>query len=137
MKNEKCCICGKETLNGYGEMATSKQFTLIKACPKCIQNKKEIQKLCKTKAIFEHFGKMKQIEKIKEEMFELAQAIESNNKENIIEEMADVIVLMQQFRLLHEISVDEIIEMHDFKINRTIERIESDFYEWGYFKGEK
>ena len=51
------------------------------------------------------------------------------DREHIKEEVADVQVLLNQFKEYHEIYDDEIVEMMEYKIDRTLDRIEEGYYE--------
>ena len=87
--------------------------------------------------IINHFGLRNQLKKLNEECYELIEAIneyEDDNarngtKENIIEEMADVMVLLRQFQEYYNITDIDIAFKMLYKTNRTIERIESGYYE--------
>lgn len=76
-----------------------------------------------------HFGYKNQLKKLNEECYELIEAILENNREHITEEIADVQVLLNQFKELWEIYDDEIVKVMEYKTNRTLERIESGYYE--------
>ena len=75
--------------------------------------------IAKLKYIFQRFGFDSQVKKLQEEMQELNNAIESDNLNNFLEELVDVYILINQFKLNFE-NFDEIV---DSKINRTISRI--------------
>ena len=99
--------------------------------------------------IIEHFGVNNQQRKLQEEVFELQEAItkyeEFNNriedlaiydidetelkKEHIAEEIVDVMILLEQF--FHHYGLDEktLLKIEENKIIRTLERIESGYYE--------
>jgi NTP pyrophosphatase (non-canonical NTP hydrolase) len=85
------------------------------------------------KTIADHF-QHKQVMKLVEEMAELTQAIvrvhNNDNEENslhIIEEMADVEIVLEQLKyLLRSQGEFEIIKQQ--KIQRTLERIKSGYY---------
>lgn len=96
--------------------------------------------------IIEHFGVNNQQRKLQEEIFELQEAITTHElkksveyeiplteiigtKEHIIEEIADICVILRQFMEYYDITQDEISERMANKINRTLERIESGYYE--------
>ena len=85
--------------------------------------------------IIEHFGINNQQRKLHEELFELNEAItiyeQGNNQscDDIVEEIADVCVILRQFMGIYNITQDEISEKMANKINRTLERIESGYYE--------
>ena len=71
--------------------------------------------------IADHFGLENQKVKTIEECSELITAIAKNDIDNIIEEIADVLIMVQQLRYLYDIE-DNVKEMIEFKIKRTVER---------------
>ena len=91
------------------------------------------------------FGLAHQMEKLEEEMEELKEAMErysdkpsdEDNENSVIEEMADVSILLAQILLLldyHNERCDHSVEVGYYnqvvsKIDRTIERINSGYYE--------
>ena len=92
--------------------------------------------------IIKHFGVNNQQRKLQEEVFELNEAIikrESiasyeienlnNHDKHIKEEIADVMILLEQIKLYYGISNEEITKIFLEKVNRTLERIESGYYE--------
>jgi uncharacterized protein YabN with tetrapyrrole methylase and pyrophosphatase domain len=96
--------------------------------------------------IIEHFGINNQQRKLQEEVFELNEAItqkeypaiakskkpnelETFEKERIIEEIADIEVILLQIKELYHIDSNEILKIMKNKIKRTLERIESGYYE--------
>lgn len=96
--------------------------------------------------IIEHFGVNNQQRKLQEEVFELQEIIldyefskenfpkqheicEDVFKEKIIEEISDVMVLLEQFKTYYEITNEEITNIFWNKVARTLERIESGYYE--------
>ena len=87
--------------------------------------------------IINHFGLRNQLKKLNEECYELIEAItdyeddyaRNGTKENIIEEMADVMVLLRQFQGHYNITDIDIAFKMLYKTNRTIERIENGYYE--------
>ena len=54
---------------------------------------------------------------------------ENQFKEHIIEELADVMLLLEQFKLHYDITSEEITNIFWNKVARTLERIESGYYE--------
>ena len=79
--------------------------------------------------LIEKFGAEKQMLKCVEELNELGQAIckfEETNKveaiKNIIEEIADVEVMLEQLKLILEIDEKEVRKMKSFKLHRTARR---------------
>jgi NTP pyrophosphatase (non-canonical NTP hydrolase) len=83
------------------------------------QEKEKIQQSIRT--IAKHFGLEMQKGKTVEECNELIQAIKNEDFENIVEEIADVWIMLQQLIYLYGIenNVNEVIEQ---KIQRTINR---------------
>ncbi len=92
--------------------------------------------------IINKFGINNQQRKLAEEVFELNEAIikheelyeidgYSNDKyrEHIAEEIADVMVILEQIKLYYEITSKEITDIFWNKVNRTIDRIEEGYYE--------
>ena len=76
-----------------------------------------------------HFGLKNQLKKFNEECYELVESILENNREHIIEEMADVLFLINQFKALYEITDDNLVPVMEYKRDRTLNRIESGYYE--------
>lgn len=96
----------------------------------------------KIKAIAEHFGLMDQITKLREEMHELEDAViayknaiqleaspidTATERLHVIEEMADVRIMLDQLSYLLHAGSDE-RQMRDHKLDRTIKRIETGYY---------
>lgn len=81
----------------------------------------------KLNKIFNYYGFRKQYHKLIEEMAELIQAIEKEeSKDSIIEEMADVQILLMQIRLnLNSTDSSKFVKFFNEKIDRQIERIEN------------
>lgn len=75
--------------------------------------------------IAEHFGLENQKVKTIEECSELITAIAKNDINNIIEEIADVQIMLRQLVHLYDIE-DNVKEMIEFKLNRTKERYKID-----------
>lgn len=74
------------------------------------------------KYIADHYGKEHQLEKCKEELGELIEAIDSTNDEAIIEEIADVEIMTEQLKQL--MCADRVVELYkDYKIARQLRRI--------------
>lgn len=81
--------------------------------------------------IIEHYGVSNQLKKLSEEVFEMQEAIlldlgDTKSYDHIVEELADVYVLLAQFEEYFEISQDKLIAMQSYKIRRTLERIKKD-----------
>lgn len=71
--------------------------------------------------IADHFGLESQKLKTVEECSELIQAIENEDFENIVEEIADVLIMIRQLIYLYEIK-ENVNEMIKIKIQRTLNR---------------
>ena len=64
------------------------------------------------------------IEELSELQKELCKTLRGNiNKENIIEELADVLIMLDQVKIYFKIEDDEIRDIIDQKIERTKERL--------------
>ena len=64
------------------------------------------------------------IEELSELQKELCKTLRGNiNKENIVEELANVLIMLDQLKIYFKIEDDEIREMIDKKIERTKERL--------------
>lgn len=93
-----------------------------------------------------HYGINHQQKKLEEEVFELQEAITiyqkdieegdpnsiitlimgENNLNHITEEMADVLVLIEQIRIFYGIDLEEVKKIGRKKIDRQISRIEAE-----------
>lgn len=83
---------------------------------------------CKTyytacRFIFNHYGKEAQKQQLIQELGELIVAITKNNMENIIEEMADVQVMIDQFTINEKDLYDKIEISQIKKVRRQVKRI--------------
>ena len=83
----------------------------------------------KLKKIYNHFGEEAQTHKLIEEAGELAEAVREGDKKHITEEIADVLVLVDQITVEHDIQVVNIFKVFEQKADRTIERIATRYYE--------
>lgn len=78
----------------------------------------------KVNKILNHYGKAKQIEKLKEELLELSLALQKKDHLNTLEEYADVQVMFMQFEnILSEEERAEVAKIVMFKLDRQISRI--------------
>lgn len=74
------------------------------------------------KYIADHYGKVHQLEKCKEELNELIEAIDSKDEESIKEEIADVEIMVNQVKYL--MCAERLVELYkDYKIARQLRRI--------------
>ena len=79
----------------------------------------------KLNKIFNYYGRKGQEYKLVEEMAELTQAVIKNDRKNIVEEMADVQIVLMQLRLnLNSSESKEFVKLFNEKIERQIKRIE-------------
>lgn len=87
--------------------------------------------------IIDTYGINAQLKQFNEETFEVIEAIlEYENRDlnemanvilsNIAEEIADVLVMLEQFKLYYNIKNEDIEKIMDYKIDRQIKRIESE-----------
>ncbi len=87
--------------------------------------------------IIEHYGVMPQLKYFQSEVFELNEAILANRHDaeglindgdidHIAEEIADVLVMLLQFKEYYEITDEQIKNIMNYKIDRTLERIENE-----------
>lgn len=91
--------------------------------------------------IINHYGVNHQQRKLNEEVFELQEAILNRQinwnydtgvqdikpfDEHITEELADVMVLIEQFKLYYGISSEEVANIFWQKVNRQLERIKKE-----------
>ncbi len=84
----------------------------------------------KLKRIYKHFGFKCQKEKLWEEMGEYAEEVHSLEffTKNEKEELVDMYVVLTQLILFSGYG-NNLEKIVDYKINRTLERIESEYYE--------
>lgn len=73
--------------------------------------------------ILRYYGEKNQIEKTKEELEELIEALDENDFAHIVEEFADVMVMLNQIAIMYAIDTDIIENMMKYKIQRTLLRI--------------
>ena len=84
--------------------------------------KSKLQK--KLQKIYDFYGETLQQGQLIEEMDELKVAINKNDRENYIEEMADVLVVwMQLFLAMEEKEKHKLLKTVNYKVNRTLKRI--------------
>ena len=90
--------------------------------------------------IINHYGVLPQLKYFQSEVFELNEAIleyrydenkiypevEQHLKKHIAEEIADVMVMLEQFKLYYDISSEEITKIFWYKVNRQLDRIEKE-----------
>lgn len=84
--------------------------------------------------IINHFGVNNQQRKLQEEVFELQEAITKfeagvGDIKDVEEELVDVWILINQLIEFYEVEPIEFMQLRNDKLNRTLERIESGYYE--------
>jgi NTP pyrophosphatase (non-canonical NTP hydrolase) len=73
--------------------------------------------------IINHYGYRHQIRKLAEEQYELIEALFENDKDHITEEIADCLLLINQFKAYYEIEDKNIQKVYDYKIARQERRM--------------
>ena len=73
--------------------------------------------------IINHYGYKHQIRKLAEEQYELIEALFEEDKEHITEEIADCLVLINQFKAFYQIQDKDIQKVYDYKLARQERRI--------------
>ena len=76
--------------------------------------------------IFNAYGKSHQVSKLLEEVGEFIETIMNEDKENMVQEMADVMVMLKQFQYYYGIEDEQIEEIMKYKINRQLERLDKE-----------
>lgn len=95
--------------------------------------------------VIEYFGVRNQMKKLNEECFEFLEAVDNYEDElafhltdrvgenmlrdHVVEEMGDILTILTQFIEKYEISQEELDPYMDFKLQRTLDRINSKYYE--------
>ena len=69
------------------------------------------------------YGRKVTLEKCKEELQELIEAIEKRDIENIHEEVADVYNILSHIKAYYNITDDEIKEREQYKVKRQLKRM--------------
>ena len=73
-----------------------------------------------------HYGRKITIEKCKEELQELIQAIDKNDFEKVHEEIADVYNILSHLKAYYNISDEEIKKRQFYKAKRQLKRIKEE-----------
>lgn len=122
-----------EQLNSNGfEYKNGKIIPIEKIC--------EPQKVTRNdyKKIIEHYGVRKQLKKLSEEVYELQESVidlqdfnafaceDTQLTYDVIEEIADVCVILRQLVMQFDIAENDIEDMADYKVKSTLERIEKE-----------
>lgn len=69
------------------------------------------------------YGRKITLEKCKEELQELIEALEKRDMENIHEEVADVYNILSHIKAYYNISDEEIKERQQYKVKRQLKRM--------------
>ena len=69
------------------------------------------------------YGRKVTLEKCKEELEELIQALNKNDFENVHEEVADVYNILSHIKAYYNINDDEIKERQHYKVKRQLKRM--------------
>ena len=81
----------------------------------------------KYKKIINYYGINAQLKKLTEEVYEFEEAVlEKHNKEHITEEIADILVILQQFKEKYNIDLTEINKIMKHKVDRQLKRMKED-----------
>ena len=73
-----------------------------------------------------HYGKEHQLEKCKEELNELIEALDGSSDTHLAEEIADVEIMISQIKYLRNISTEQVDVVKKYKIQRQLRRIENE-----------
>lgn len=77
--------------------------------------------------IIEHYGINNQLKKLSEEVYELQESIlEQHNIEHILEEYADVEVILEQIKQFFNLDDEKIELIKDYKVARQLYRIRNE-----------
>lgn len=75
-----------------------------------------------------NYGRKVTLEKCKEELQELIDAINNNDFENVHEEVADVYNILSHIKAYYNITDEEIKERQSYKVKRQLKRIRDGRY---------
>lgn len=85
--------------------------------------------------IINHFGEKSQCKKLMEEAFEFVETVyeynvnDINTREHLVEEMGDILLLLTEFIAKYEIGKPELDKVMDYKLERTLDRIKTGYYD--------
>ena len=77
--------------------------------------------------IFNTYGKSHQVSKLLEEVGEFIETVINEDKENMVQEMADCMVMLKQFQYYYGIEDKEIEEIMKYKVERQLSRIAKEY----------
>ena len=78
------------------------------------------------KYIADHYGLEGQTKKCEEELNELIEALDGSSDTHIVEEIADVEIMLSQIKYLRDIPDEQVNEIKQYKIQRQLRRIENE-----------
>ena len=73
--------------------------------------------------IINHYGYRHQIRKLAEEQYELIEALFGEDEDDITEEIADCLLLINQFKAFYQIKDKDIQKVYDYKLSRQERRM--------------
>ena len=73
--------------------------------------------------IYISYGRQNQKLKATEELNELLQALESEDIENIYEEVADVLNVIEHIKIIYNLDNKKILKLRHYKVQRELNRI--------------
>ena len=76
--------------------------------------------------IINHYGNKHQIRKLAEEQFELIEALFEEDEDHITEEIADCLLLINQFKAYYKIKDKDIQKVYDYKLARQEGRMKDE-----------
>lgn len=76
--------------------------------------------------IINHYGYRHQIRKLAEEQYELIEALFEEDEDNIAEEIADCLLLINQFKAYYKIKDKDIQKVYEYKIARQERRMKDE-----------
>lgn len=95
--------------------------------------------------IMEHFGYRNQMKKLSEECYEFLEAVDNYEdlllfgvgnvgeeqlaRDFVVEELGDMLILLTQFIAKYEIGQDELNKHMDYKMARTLRRMDEGYYD--------
>lgn len=76
--------------------------------------------------IINHYGYKHQIRKLAEEQYELIEALFEEDEDHITEEIADCLLLINQFKAYYKIKDKDIQKVYDYKLSRQEGRMKDE-----------
>ena len=76
--------------------------------------------------IINHYGYKHQIRKLAEEQYELIEALFEEDEDHITEEIADCLLLINQFKAFYQIKDKDIQKVYDYKLARQEGRMKDE-----------